>query len=113
MWDSVTWNNVAYEHILWEESSAQTEIRLGVPKPSEMSIQHLSTNGNVRTGCETGGWTRCCYDASLNFLFVLQLVLAAVGCGLYVYNVVTKAVVAYRRAAHNSDVLHTMLLSDR
>ncbi|XP_037547775.1 WD repeat-containing protein 41, partial [Nematolebias whitei] len=86
LWDSVTWNNVAYEHILWEESSAQTEIRLGVPKPSEMSIQHLSTNGN--------------------------LVLAAVGCGLYVYNVVTKAVVAYRRAAHNSDVLHTMLLSD-
>ncbi|XP_037835532.1 WD repeat-containing protein 41 isoform X2 [Kryptolebias marmoratus] len=88
LWDSISWNNLAYEHILWEESKAstQTEIRLGAPKPSEMSIQHLSTNGN--------------------------LVLAAVGCGLYVYDVGSRSVVAYRRAAHDSDILHTMLLSD-
>lgn len=52
LWDSVDWNILAYEHILWEESSAQSEIRLGAPKTSEMSIQHLSTNGKVRrTGC--------------------------------------------------------------
>ncbi|XP_072228347.1 WD repeat-containing protein 41 [Leuresthes tenuis] len=88
LWDSIDWNNLSYEHILWEESqsSSQTEIRLGAPKPSEMSIQHLTTNG--------------------------KLILAAVGSGLYVYDVATKTVVAYRKAAHDSNVLHTLLLSD-
>lgn len=88
LWDAVNWNILAYEHILWEEpqTGAQAEIRLAASKPSEMSIQHLSTNG--------------------------QLVLAAVGSGLYVYNVVTKTVVAYRKVAHDSNVLHTMLVSD-
>lgn len=88
LWDSTNFSNLAYEHILWEEShpSSQTEIRLAAPTPSEMSIQHLTTNG--------------------------RLILAAVGSGLYVYDVVTKAVVAYRKAAHDSNVLHTMLLSD-
>uniref|UniRef100_A0A3B3X440 WD repeat domain 41 n=1 Tax=Poecilia mexicana TaxID=48701 RepID=A0A3B3X440_9TELE len=87
LWDSANFRNVAYEHILWEESqpSSQTEIRLAAPKPSEMSIQHLTSNGR-RKKKKT--------------------------CGLYVYDVVTKAVVAYRRAAHDSNVLHTMLLSD-
>ncbi|CAL8282127.1 WD repeat-containing protein 41 [Gadus morhua] len=88
LWDASDWNILAYEHILWEESQAdsQSEIRLGSPKPCEMSIQHLTTNGT--------------------------LILAAVGCGLYVYSVLTKTVVAYRRAAHDSNILHTMLLSD-
>ncbi|XP_029137047.1 WD repeat-containing protein 41 isoform X1 [Labrus bergylta] len=89
LWDAVDWNILAYEHILWEESqtpSPQTEIRIGAPKPSEMSIQHLTTNG--------------------------KLILAAVGSGLYVYSVQTKTVVAYRKVAHDSNVLHTMLLSD-
>lgn len=88
LWDAVDWNILAYEHILWEESqhSAQAEIRLAAPKPSEMSIQHLTTNG--------------------------KLILAAVGSGLYVYSVLTKTVVAYRKVAHDSNVLHTMLLSD-
>uniref|UniRef100_A0A3Q2E6P0 WD repeat domain 41 n=1 Tax=Cyprinodon variegatus TaxID=28743 RepID=A0A3Q2E6P0_CYPVA len=88
LWDSSDFSNLAYEHILWEESqsSCQSEIKLAAPKPSEMSIQHLTTNG--------------------------RLILAAVGSGLYVYDVVTKAVVAYRKAAHDSNVLHTMLLSD-
>ncbi|KAK5599738.1 hypothetical protein CRENBAI_016415 [Crenichthys baileyi] len=88
LWDSTNFQNLAYEHILWEEShpSGQTETRMAAPKPSEMSIQHLTTNG--------------------------RLILAAVGSGLYVYDVVTKAVVAYRKAAHDSDVLHIMLMSD-
>uniref|UniRef100_A0A665TNF3 WD repeat domain 41 n=1 Tax=Echeneis naucrates TaxID=173247 RepID=A0A665TNF3_ECHNA len=88
LWDAIDWNILAYEHILWEESQspAQAEIRLGAPKPSEMSIQQLSTNG--------------------------KLILAAVGSGLYVYSVLTKTVVAYRKVAHDSNVLHTMLLSD-
>ncbi|XP_071372624.1 WD repeat-containing protein 41 [Centroberyx affinis] len=88
LWDATDWNILAYEHILWEESQAdaQAEIRLGAPKPSEMSIQHLTTNG--------------------------KLILAAVGSGLYVYSILTKTVVAYRKIAHDSNVLHTMLLSN-
>ncbi|XP_070780922.1 WD repeat-containing protein 41 [Enoplosus armatus] len=88
LWDAIDWNVLAYEHILWEESQActQAEIRLGAPKPSEMSIQHLTTNG--------------------------KHILAAVGSGLYVYSVQTKTVVAYRKVAHDSNVLHTMMLSD-
>uniref|UniRef100_A0A8D3BPM9 WD repeat domain 41 n=1 Tax=Scophthalmus maximus TaxID=52904 RepID=A0A8D3BPM9_SCOMX len=88
IWDAIDWNILAYEHILWEESQtcAQAEIRLAAPKPSEMSIQHLTTNG--------------------------KLILAAVGSGLYVYSILTKTVVAYRKVAHDSNVLHTMLLSD-
>lgn len=54
LWDAIDWNIQAYEHILWEEPQPSTEIRMAAPKPSEMSIQHLSTNGQVRTqkaGC--------------------------------------------------------------
>lgn len=86
LWDAIDWNILAYEHILWEESLSASEIRLGSSKPSEMSIQHLSSNG--------------------------KLILAAVGSGLYVYSILTKTVVAYRKVAHDSNVLHTMLLSD-
>lgn len=86
LWDAVDWNILAYEHILWEESQSASEIRMGSSKPSEMSIQHLCSNG--------------------------KLIMAAVGSGLYVYSVLTKTVVAYRKVAHDSDVLHTMLLSD-
>ena len=52
LWDANDWHILAYEHILWEESQAdaQSEIRLGSPKPCEMSIRHLSTNGTVRRG---------------------------------------------------------------
>uniref|UniRef100_A0A8C2WR85 WD repeat domain 41 n=1 Tax=Cyclopterus lumpus TaxID=8103 RepID=A0A8C2WR85_CYCLU len=39
-------------------------------------------------------------------------ILAAVGSGLYVYSIRTKTVVAYKKVAHDSNVLHTMLLSD-
>ncbi|XP_054613012.1 WD repeat-containing protein 41 isoform X2 [Dunckerocampus dactyliophorus] len=88
VWDAVDWSVLAYEHILWEEpqTSAHAQIQLGGPKPSEMSVQHLASNGN--------------------------LILAAVGSGLYVFSVLTKTVVAYRKCAHDSNVLHTMLLSD-
>ncbi|KAK7895907.1 hypothetical protein WMY93_021232 [Mugilogobius chulae] len=86
LWDATDFNILAYEHILWEESQSASEIRMGSSKPSEMSIQHLCSNG--------------------------KLILAAVGCGLYVYSVLTKTVVAYRKVAHDSNVLHTMLLSD-
>uniref|UniRef100_A0A4W5JSX5 WD repeat domain 41 n=1 Tax=Hucho hucho TaxID=62062 RepID=A0A4W5JSX5_9TELE len=88
LWDAVDWTIMAYEHILWEESQTDTqaEIRLAAPKPSEMSIQQLTSDG--------------------------ELMVAAVGSGLYVYSAITKSVVAYRKTAHDSNVLHTMLLPD-
>lgn len=86
LWDAIDFNILAYEHILWEESQSASEIRMGSAKPSEMSIQHLCSNG--------------------------KLILAGVGSGLYVYSVLTKTVLAYRKLAHDSNVLYTMLLSD-
>ncbi|KAL0965333.1 hypothetical protein UPYG_G00279880 [Umbra pygmaea] len=88
LWDDVDWTVTAYEHILWEESqtNTQAEIRLAAPKPSEMSIQHLTSDG--------------------------ELLVAAVGSGLYVYSVITRSVIAYRKTAHDSNILHTMLLPD-
>ena len=65
LWDAVVWNILAYEHILWEESQAcaQAEIRLSAPKPSEMSIQHLTTNGRVRrTSVSPEEWFVRCFD---------------------------------------------------
>lgn len=88
LWDSMDWRIQAYEHILWEESAGdrQSEVRLTHQKPIERSIQHMSSDG--------------------------ELLVAAVGSGLYVYNVPLKSVVAYRRIAHDSNVLHTMLQED-
>ncbi|XP_051906736.1 WD repeat-containing protein 41 isoform X1 [Hippocampus zosterae] len=89
VWDALDYNVLAYQHILWEEPqtlATQSNIQTGGPKTSEMSIQHLASNGN--------------------------LVAAAVGSGVYVFSVVTKAAVTYRKCAHDSDVLHVALLSD-
>ncbi|XP_066502701.1 WD repeat-containing protein 41 isoform X2 [Hoplias malabaricus] len=88
LWDAVDWTIQAYELILWEEPAgdSQSEIRMGQQKQTEMSIQHLATDG--------------------------ELVVAAVGSGLYVYNAAMKTVVAYRKVAHDSDVLHTSLLDN-
>ncbi|XP_062868274.1 WD repeat-containing protein 41 isoform X2 [Trichomycterus rosablanca] len=88
LWDSINWSIYAYERILWEEpaGNGQSEIRMAQQKQSEMSIQHLHSDG--------------------------ELLIAGVGSGLYVYNVVMRTGVAYRKFAHDSDVLHTMLLPD-
>uniref|UniRef100_A0A8C1T3Z3 WD repeat domain 41 n=1 Tax=Cyprinus carpio TaxID=7962 RepID=A0A8C1T3Z3_CYPCA len=82
IWDSVDWTIQAYEHILWEEPAgdSQSEVKL---KQIERSIQHMSSDG--------------------------EYIVAAVGSGLYVFNVLMKSVVAYRKMAHDSNVLHTML----
>uniref|UniRef100_A0A9J8C5C5 WD repeat domain 41 n=1 Tax=Cyprinus carpio carpio TaxID=630221 RepID=A0A9J8C5C5_CYPCA len=88
IWDSVDWTIQSYEHILWEEPArdSQSEFRLNPQKQIERSIQHMSSDG--------------------------EYIVAAVGSGLYVYNVLTKSVVAYRRIAHDSNVLHTVLQQD-
>lgn len=85
IWDSVDWTIQAYEHILWEEppGDSQSEVKL---KQIERSIQHMSSDG--------------------------EYIVVAVGSGLYVFNVVMKSVVAYRKIAHDSNVLHTMLQED-
>ncbi|XP_049594169.1 WD repeat-containing protein 41 isoform X2 [Syngnathus scovelli] len=89
VWDALDCSMLAYQHILWEEPQNQAEqshIQTGGPKTSEMSIQHLASNGN--------------------------LVAAAVGSGVYVFNVASKTAAAYRKRAHDSDVLHISMLSD-
>ncbi|KAL4593670.1 WD repeat-containing protein 41-like, partial [Arapaima gigas] len=88
VWDSLNWSTQASERILWGEphTALQAEIKLGAQKQSEMSVQHLASDG--------------------------ELVVAAVGNGLYVYNVMTKSVVAYKKTAHDSNILHTSLLPD-
>lgn len=56
LWDAVDWTIQAYELILWEEPAGdgQSEIRVGQQKQTEMSIQHLASDGEVD---ETGtGW---------------------------------------------------------
>ncbi|KAF7696860.1 WD repeat-containing protein 41 [Silurus meridionalis] len=86
LWDTLDWTIQAYERILWEEPDreSQSEIRMGQQKQSEASIQHLYSDG--------------------------ERVVAAVGSGLFVYNTRMKTVVAYRKFAHDSDVLYTTLL---
>ncbi|XP_051962058.1 WD repeat-containing protein 41-like [Xyrauchen texanus] len=88
LWDSVDWTIQAYELILWEEPArdGQSEVSLTHQKQIERSIQHMSSDG--------------------------EIIVAAVGSGLYVYNVPMKSVVAYRKIAHDSDILHTMLQED-
>ncbi|XDV38304.1 hypothetical protein PO909_007746 [Leuciscus waleckii] len=88
IWDSVDWTIQAYEHIVWEEPAVdnQSEVRLTQQKPIEKSIRHMSSDG--------------------------EFIVAAVGSGLYVYNVPMKSVVAYRKIAHDSNILHTMLEKD-
>ncbi|XP_018592146.1 WD repeat-containing protein 41 [Scleropages formosus] len=88
VWDSLNWSVQASERILWGEPrpAPQAEIKLGAQKQSEMSVRHLASDG--------------------------ELIVAAVGSGLYVYNVMRKSVVAYRKTAHDSNVLHTLLLPD-
>ncbi|MBN3322741.1 WDR41 protein, partial [Atractosteus spatula] len=89
VWDSLDWTIQVYERIFWEtaQTDSQPEIKLTSQKQNEMSIQHLTSDG--------------------------EFVVAAVGNGLYIYNVLTKNVVAYRRTAHDSNVLHSLLLPNR
>ncbi|KAJ8396559.1 hypothetical protein AAFF_G00016250 [Aldrovandia affinis] len=88
VWDSLDWSIQSYERILWDEPLPEgpTQIRLNLQKQSEMSVQHLASDG--------------------------ERIVAAVGSGLYLYDVSTRTVAAYRKSAHDSNILHTMLLPD-
>lgn len=54
LWDSLNWTIHAYEHILWEESAGegQSEVRLTNQKQIERSIQHMSSDGEVKDTIE-------------------------------------------------------------
>ncbi|XP_061658071.1 WD repeat-containing protein 41 isoform X3 [Syngnathoides biaculeatus] len=82
LWDALDCSVLAYQRILWEEPESATMAH----EPVETSVRHLASNGN--------------------------LVAAAVGSGVYVLSAATGAALAYRKRAHDSDVLHTALLSD-
>lgn len=82
VWDSLDWTKQSSESSFWDPSSPQEahqDIRRWNPQ-NDISIQHLATDG--------------------------QLVFAAVGRGIYIYNIQMKRVIACRRLAHDSNLLH-------
>uniref|UniRef100_A0A8C9AL76 WD repeat-containing protein 41 n=1 Tax=Prolemur simus TaxID=1328070 RepID=A0A8C9AL76_PROSS len=89
VWDVLDWTMQAYERNFWDPSSqldAQQEIRL-CQKSNDISIHHFT--------CDE------------------ENVFAAVGRGLYVYNLQMKRVIACQKTAHDSNVLHIDKLPNR
>ncbi|XP_030048149.1 WD repeat-containing protein 41 [Microcaecilia unicolor] len=88
VWDALDWTVLAYERSFWDTSSpheAMQEIKL--QKQKEISVQHFTTDG--------------------------ECVFAAIGRGIYVYNLQMKRVIAYQRTAHDSNVLHIAKFPNR
>ncbi|XP_029431259.1 WD repeat-containing protein 41 [Rhinatrema bivittatum] len=88
VWDSLDWTMLAYERSFWDTTShheALQEIKL--QKQKEISVQHFTTDG--------------------------ECVFAAIGRGIYVYNLQMKRVIAYQRTAHDSNLLHITKLPNR
>lgn len=52
VWDSLDWTIQSYERVFGDTAQAdiQSEIKLLSPKQNEMSIQHLTSDGEVRMG---------------------------------------------------------------
>ncbi|XP_033618802.1 WD repeat-containing protein 41 [Fukomys damarensis] len=89
IWDVLDWTMEAYERNFWDPSpqlDAQQEIKL-CQKPNDVSIHHFT--------CDE------------------ENVFAAVGRGLYVYNLQMKRVIACQKTAHDSNVLHITKLPNR
>ncbi|NXJ12961.1 WDR41 protein, partial [Odontophorus gujanensis] len=89
VWDALDWTKQASECNFWDSSvqpDAQTEIKL-FQSPNETSIRHLASDE--------------------------ENVYAAVGKGIYVYNLQMKRVIACQRNAHDSSVLHIEMLPNR
>ncbi|XP_052526163.1 WD repeat-containing protein 41 isoform X2 [Tympanuchus pallidicinctus] len=89
VWDALDWTKQASECNFWDSSvqpDARTEIKLS-QSPNETSVQHLASDD--------------------------EYVYAAVGKGIYVYNLQMKRVIACRRTAHDSSVLHIEMLPNR
>ncbi|NXC87724.1 WDR41 protein, partial [Cercotrichas coryphoeus] len=89
VWDALDWTKQASECNFWDSSvhpDVQPEIKLS-QSPHETSVQHLTSDQ--------------------------EYVFAAVGKGIYVYNLQMKRVIACQRTAHDSSVLHIEKLSNR
>ncbi|XP_032530605.1 WD repeat-containing protein 41 isoform X2 [Chiroxiphia lanceolata] len=89
VWDALDWTKQASECNFWDSSvhpDVQPEIKLS-QSPSETSVQHLTSDE--------------------------EYVFAAVGKGIYVYNLQMKCVIACQRTAHDSSVLHIEKLPNR
>ncbi|KAL7988977.1 hypothetical protein Chor_007896 [Crotalus horridus] len=134
VWDSLDWTMRAYE-CSWDASlhvNPQQEIKLSQSQ-SEMSVQDLTSdnevsrtsntskpphakdgsNGNLhcKSSCiieNLKNITMISMNASVshNGLAFLECVFAAVGKGIYVYNLQMKRVIAFQKTAHDSTVLH-------
>nr|XP_055198240.1 WD repeat-containing protein 41 isoform X1 [Nyctereutes procyonoides] len=89
IWDILDWTMQACECNFWDPSpqlDTQQEIKL-CQKPNDISIHHFT-------------WDE-------------ENVFAAVGRGLYVYNLQMKRVIACQKTAHDSSVLHVAKLPNR
>ncbi|XP_054034421.1 WD repeat-containing protein 41 isoform X1 [Dryobates pubescens] len=89
VWDALDWTKQASECNFWDSAvhpDVQPEIKLS-QSPNETSVQHLT--------CDE------------------ECVFAAVGKGIYVYNLQMKRVIACQRNAHDSSVLHIEKLPNR
>ncbi|KAM6329084.1 WD repeat-containing protein 41 isoform 2-T2 [Alca torda] len=89
VWDALDWTKQASECNFWDSSvhpDVQPEIKLS-ESPNETSVQHLTSDE--------------------------ECVFAAVGKGIYVYNLQMKRVIACQRTAHDSSVLHIERLPNR
>ncbi|XP_067838780.1 WD repeat-containing protein 41 isoform X1 [Heptranchias perlo] len=84
IWDALDWTVQASESQFWNaapKSDKPAEIKISrTPYQHETCIHHLSSDR--------------------------ENVFAAIGTGIYVYNLQTKTVIAYQQVAHDSRVLH-------
>lgn len=89
VWDALDWTNQVCECTSWDPALhivTQQEIKLS-QNQREVSIQHLTSDE--------------------------ECVFAAVGKGIYVYNLQMKRLIACQRTAHDSTVLHIAKLPSR
>ncbi|GAB1298451.1 WD repeat-containing protein 41 [Apodemus speciosus] len=89
VWDALDWSVQACERTFWSPTAqldAQQEIKL-CQKQNDISINHFT--------CDE------------------ENIFAAVGRGLYVYNLQLKRVIACQKTAHDSNILHIEKLPNR
>ncbi|MEE6458519.1 hypothetical protein FKM82_000321 [Ascaphus truei] len=89
VWDALDWTIQAFECNFWDTTSPQDaaqEIKL-LLNQEEIAIQHMASDG--------------------------ECVFAAVGRGIYVYNLQMKRVIAFQKRAHDSNLQHIANLPNR
>lgn len=91
IWDALDWSVKGFESHFWNvtsQSDKPAEIKISrTPYQHEACIHHLTADR--------------------------ENIFAAIGTGIYVYNLQTKTVIAYQQVAHDSRVLHIAKLPNR